>query len=127
MEVGFGRMMSKRVIYVQTNQGLVSVTIYIINCRTDSNPHIIQTLSKYVIKNKQKVGESTSKEDKKTGKKAILPTKSLMLSWIIEGEQQEHGQGKWEGTLKGKSDKRITESEARQKKAIHYSAQTQQI
>jgi hypothetical protein len=29
--------------------------------------------------------------------------------WLQE-EQDEHGQGKWEGKQKGKSDKRITES-----------------
>jgi hypothetical protein len=32
-------------------------------------------------------------------------------SWLQE-EQDEHGQGKWEGKQKGKSDKRITESKA---------------
>jgi hypothetical protein len=30
----------------------------------------------------------------------------------------EYGQGKWEGEQKGKSDKRITESKARQKDAL---------
>jgi hypothetical protein len=96
MEVGFGRMMSKRVIYVQTNQGLL---VSIINCRTDSNPHIIHTLSKYVIKNK-KVVESTSKKDKKTGKKAILPTKSIMLSWITRRTTRART-GKMGGDTKG--------------------------
>jgi hypothetical protein len=31
--------------------------------------------------------------------------------------EDEHGQGKWEGTQKGKSDKRIRESKARQKES----------
>jgi hypothetical protein len=31
--------------------------------------------------------------------------------WLQE-EQDEHGQGKWEGKQKGKSDKRIAESKA---------------
>jgi hypothetical protein len=34
-------------------------------------------------------------------------------------EQDEHGQGKWEGKQKGKSDKRIMESKARQKETLH--------
>jgi hypothetical protein len=37
----------------------------------------------------------------------------------LQEEQDEHGHGKWEGKQKGKSDKRITESKARQKKALH--------
>jgi hypothetical protein len=44
----------------------------------------------------------------------------------LQEEQREHGQGKWEGKQKGKSDKGITESKARQNKALH-SAQASQI
>jgi CRISPR/Cas system CSM-associated protein Csm2 small subunit len=40
--------------------------------------------------------------------------------------QDEHGQDKREGKQKGKSDKRITDSKARQMEALH-SAQTQTI
>jgi hypothetical protein len=38
-----------------------------------------------------------------------------MKTWRLKEEQDEHGHGKWEGKQKGKSDKRITESKARQK------------
>jgi hypothetical protein len=38
------------------------------------------------------------------------------LNWLQE-EQDEHGQGKWEGKQKGKGDKRNTESRARQKES----------
>jgi hypothetical protein len=38
------------------------------------------------------------------------------MFWLQE-EQDEHGQGKWEEKQKGKSDKRITESKARQKES----------
>jgi hypothetical protein len=38
------------------------------------------------------------------------------MNWLQE-EQNEHGQGKWEGKQKGKSDKRITISKARQKES----------
>jgi hypothetical protein len=48
---------------------------------------------------------STDRETKGRGNK---------MKWLQE-EQDEHGQGKWEGIQKGKSDKRITESNARQK------------
>jgi hypothetical protein len=37
----------------------------------------------------------------------------------LQEEEREHGQGKWEGKQKGKSDKRITESKAQQKEALH--------
>jgi hypothetical protein len=40
------------------------------------------------------------------------------ITWL-QDEQDEHGHGKWEGKQKGKSDKRITESKARQKEALH--------
>ena len=43
-------------------------------------------------------------------------TQDLNL-WLQE-DPEEHGQGKWEGKQKGKSDKRITESKARQKESI---------
>jgi hypothetical protein len=38
--------------------------------------------------------------------------------WITR-RKHEHGHGKREGKQKGKSDKRITESKARQKEALH--------
>jgi hypothetical protein len=38
--------------------------------------------------------------------------------WLQE-KQDEYGQGKWEEKQKIKSDKRIMESEARQKEALH--------
>jgi hypothetical protein len=41
---------------------------------------------------------------------------------ILEGlqeEQHEHGQGKMEGKQKGKTDKRVSESKARQNHALH--------
>jgi hypothetical protein len=41
--------------------------------------------------------------------------------WLQE-KQDEHGQGKWEEKQKGKSDKRITESKARQIKGKRYIA-----
>jgi hypothetical protein len=41
--------------------------------------------------------------------------KSGILIIRLEDEQHEHGHGKWEGGQMGKSDKRITESKARQK------------
>jgi hypothetical protein len=37
-------------------------------------------------------------------------------NWLQE-EQDEHGQGKWEGKQQGKTDVRITESKARQKES----------
>jgi hypothetical protein len=37
----------------------------------------------------------------------------------LQEEQHEHGQGKREGKEKGKGDKKITESKARQKQALH--------
>jgi hypothetical protein len=37
----------------------------------------------------------------------------------LQEEQREHGHGKWEGKQKGERDKRITESKARQKEALH--------
>jgi hypothetical protein len=40
-----------------------------------------------------------------------------LIFWLQE-DPEEHGQGKWEGKQKGKSDKRITESKARQKESI---------
>jgi hypothetical protein len=43
-----------------------------------------------------------------------------MLHWLQE-KLDEHGQGKWEGKQKGKSDERITESKARQKESISIS------
>jgi hypothetical protein len=36
---------------------------------------------------------------------------------FLQEEQDEHGQGKWEGKQEGKSDKRITESKAQQKES----------
>jgi hypothetical protein len=50
----------------------------------------------------------------------VLPRSSCKIlsieKWLKE-EQDEHGHGKWEGKQKGKSDKRITESKARQKES----------
>jgi hypothetical protein len=43
-------------------------------------------------------------------------TQPSIMAWLQE-EQDEHGQGKWEKKQKGKSDKRITESKARQKES----------
>jgi hypothetical protein len=40
----------------------------------------------------------------------------ITLSWLQEN-LDEHGQGKWEGKQKGKSGKRITESNTRQKES----------
>jgi hypothetical protein len=40
------------------------------------------------------------------------------MAWLQE-KLDEHGHGKWEGKQKGKSDKRITESKAWQKEALH--------
>jgi hypothetical protein len=37
----------------------------------------------------------------------------------LQEEQDEHGQGKWEGKQKGKSDKRITESKAQQQESTN--------
>jgi hypothetical protein len=46
-----------------------------------------------------------------------IVTSLLVVAWLQE-EQDEHEQGKWEGKhQKGKSDKRITESKARQKES----------
>jgi hypothetical protein len=42
----------------------------------------------------------------------------------LQEEQEEHGLGKWEGKQKGKSDKGITESKARQKEALNCASQT---
>jgi hypothetical protein len=47
-----------------------------------------------------------------------MDTTIATLKIGLQEEQHEHGQGKWEGKPKGKSDKRITESKARQKEAI---------
>jgi predicted transposase YdaD len=52
-----------------------------------------------------------------------------LLIVVIDGlreERDEHGHGRREGEQKGKSDKRVTESKARQKEALH-SAQTSLI
>jgi hypothetical protein len=49
----------------------------------------------------------------------------IMVNGLQEA-QHEHGQERREGNQKGKSDKRITESKARHKEALHC-AQTQHI
>jgi hypothetical protein len=48
----------------------------------------------------------------------LVPPASVFvhLDWLHE-EQDEHEHGKWEGKQKGKSDKKITESKARQKES----------
>jgi hypothetical protein len=46
-----------------------------------------------------------------------------IVTYGFQYEQHEHGHGKREGKPKGKSHKRITESKAQQKEALHF-AQT---
>jgi hypothetical protein len=41
-----------------------------------------------------------------------------VTNWIT-GKPDEHGQEKWEGKQKGRSEKRITDSKIRQKEALH--------
>jgi hypothetical protein len=48
-----------------------------------------------------------------------FPGNLFLNKFLLQEEQYEHGHGQWEGKQKGKSDKRITESKARQKETPH--------
>jgi hypothetical protein len=55
---------------------------------------------------------------RKAGKNYSEIKWNIMCNGLQE-EPDEHGQGKREGKQRGKSDKRITESKAQQKEALH--------
>jgi hypothetical protein len=46
-----------------------------------------------------------------------MPQRQHCTKYWLQEEQYEHGHGMWEGKQKGKSDKMITESKARQKES----------
>jgi hypothetical protein len=48
-----------------------------------------------------------------------VPSQFISFIFCLQEKPDEHGQGKWEGKQEGKSDKRITEPKARQRKALH--------
>jgi hypothetical protein len=78
---------------------------------------VVHILLVYYKKNKM----STDRESGRRNNRARVTRGSrfIFYSFWLQEKLDEHGQGKWEGKQKGKSDKRTTESKARQKEALH--------